>query len=374
MKKLISILAAVFILNTSFGQIVNPAWSLKGNKVTSANKFGSTNAADVKFVSNNTERMRIESGGNIYSYGKGSINTNQAFGRLSLNSNTTGSNNSSYGLSTLQANTTGADNTAMGSGAMVTNTTGGLNCAFGVSALALNLSGTQNVGIGVSALVNNSTASYNTAVGYSALQATTVDGNTAMGHRAMFTTSTGGDNAAFGADALYTNTTGNNNAAFGRYSGFSNVGSRNIFIGYAAGFRQTVASDRLFISPYLYADAATEESSALIVGTFNLTPASQVLQVNGKINAMQDIEWDGSGFSKMGVGGSYDFTGTFAGGFTFKTTANNILSGTWDAVNSKSIVNLNSIPSYADNAAAVAGGLVVGDLYHTAGTVKIVIP
>lgn len=32
-----------------------------------------------------------------------------------------------------------------------------------------------------------------------------------------------------------------------------------------------------------------------------------------------------------------------------------------------------SRPSYADNAAALAGGLAVGDEYHTAGVVKVVI-
>lgn len=290
MKKLILFFTAVLSFNASFSQIVNPGWSLKGNNVQSSNKFGSLNAADVKFYSNNVERMRIESGGNIYSYGKGNINTNQAFGRLSLNSNTSGSNNTAYGLSSLQANTTGSDNSAFGSGAMVSNTTGGLNVAHGVSALALNTTGTQNVAIGVSSLVQNVSASYNTAVGYSALQATTVDGNTAMGHRAMYTTSSGGDNAAFGADALYTNTTGINNAAFGRYAGFSNVGSKNVFLGYAAGFRQTATSDKLIISPYLYADAATELTDALLVGDFNTTASSQVLNVNGKLNVAQQIK------------------------------------------------------------------------------------
>lgn len=34
--------------------------------------------------------------------------------------------------------------------------------------------------------------------------------------------------------------------------------------------------------------------------------------------------------------------------------------------------NLGTVPEYADNAAALAGGLVVGDIYRTGEVVKVV--
>ena len=36
------------------------------------------------------------------------------------------------------------------------------------------------------------------------------------------------------------------------------------------------------------------------------------------------------------------------------------------------VVDFVNVKAYADNAAAVAAGLKVGDLYHTAGDVKVV--
>ncbi len=40
---------------------------------------------------------------------------------------------------------------------------------------------------------------------------------------------------------------------------------------------------------------------------------------------------------------------------------------------SSSTLNVSSLQSFADNAAAVTGGLSAGQFYHTAGTVKVVI-
>lgn len=37
------------------------------------------------------------------------------------------------------------------------------------------------------------------------------------------------------------------------------------------------------------------------------------------------------------------------------------------------VIRFTKIPAYASNAAALAAGLKVGELYHTSGTVKVVI-
>ena len=39
---------------------------------------------------------------------------------------------------------------------------------------------------------------------------------------------------------------------------------------------------------------------------------------------------------------------------------------------SRTNLAVSGLPTYADNAAALAGGLTAGDFYHTSGTVKVV--
>lgn len=43
----------------------NRSWSLNGNNIAAGDKFGSLNGADVIFVANNVERMRLKSGGAV---------------------------------------------------------------------------------------------------------------------------------------------------------------------------------------------------------------------------------------------------------------------------------------------------------------------
>lgn len=37
------------------------------------------------------------------------------------------------------------------------------------------------------------------------------------------------------------------------------------------------------------------------------------------------------------------------------------------------VINIKDVPNYANNAAAIAGGLVVGDVYRISGALQIVI-
>jgi hypothetical protein len=52
------------------------------------------------------------------------------------------------------------------------------------------------------------------------------------------------------------------------------------------------------------------------------------------------------------------------------TSAGNVGIGTTSPTSKLHVVGL---PSYADNAAAITGGLTVGAFYHTSGTLKVVI-
>ncbi len=194
--QILFILCLAIALRT-FGQAeiqnpVFPFWKVKGNSGTTAgtNFIGTTDAIDWVVKTNNTERLRVLSAGNVgigtttpaklldvngdalvngVTIGRGAGNgaSNTALGNTALNSNTTGFVNTAVGLVALFSNTTGTDNTAVGYNTLYYNTTGIYNTATGTYAL-LNTTGSNNTGFGKNALYNNTTGSNNTAIGYDA--------------------------------------------------------------------------------------------------------------------------------------------------------------------------------------------------------------
>jgi hypothetical protein len=120
-------------------------------------------------------------------------------------------------------------NTALGSDALSSNTTGNENVAVGRLALEDNTTGSDNVAVGRGALANNTTASNNTAVGYNALLVnTTGEGNVAVGGNTLLDNTTGRDNTAIGYAAGLNLTTGGNNTLLGHNAGRTNSPSGNI--------------------------------------------------------------------------------------------------------------------------------------------------
>jgi hypothetical protein len=99
-------MTATFSMQTLLAQNTSPYWSLNGNNnATLSHKFGTTNNVSLRFVTNNIERMKIHSSGNIgigttsptqklHVVGKGLFTT----GLIVSGGGISGTNTSSYGV------------------------------------------------------------------------------------------------------------------------------------------------------------------------------------------------------------------------------------------------------------------------------------
>lgn len=279
MKRTLYLLCTCCILQTAIHAQTD--WHITGNSGTNppTNYLGTSDNKALVFKTNNLERMRISSTGQV-AIGTstpaqrldvhGNINIGSGFALYmenhpilrvdSLNGNTyLGSgivinglassinhNNTASGFQAL-SNSIGGYNTANGYQALNSNH-GSLNTANGAQALHVN-AGYSNTASGYAALYNNNGGAYNTASGVEALYSNT-NGyfNVADGNAALINNLYGSNNTASGYAALYNNTTGNynvavgylaleqnynseNNAAIGSLAGASPHGWNNTFIG-----------------------------------------------------------------------------------------------------------------------------------------------
>ena len=157
-------------------------------------------------------------------------NTGGGTGALK-NPSLSGTNNSAYGNDALEDNTSGSFNTASGADALQLNTTGGQNTAYGADALEDNATGSFNTASGVNALVDNTTGSFNTASGVEALEDNT----------------SGSFNTASGVNALEDNTTGAYNTALGYQALIHSAGSRNLALGFNAGYNLSSGGSNIYL-------------------------------------------------------------------------------------------------------------------------------
>lgn len=157
------------------------------------------------------------------------------------------------------------------------------NYTFGPAGGAANL-GSYCTGIGAFALPALTTGYNNTAVGGAAAQSTTTGfAMTAIGYVSYQDNTTGRDNSGLGASSGQHNIDGVENVAIGTYSARNNLhGSRGVYLGYAAGFYETLG-DKLFIDDRPRADEADARIKALVYGVFADTTALQQFRVNGAV-------------------------------------------------------------------------------------------
>lgn len=150
--------------------------------------------------------------------------------------------------------------TTQGNGA---GTTGNYSSYFGID--AGKAGGTLNTFMGAYA-GEKSTGAGNVAVGNHALNLNVAGANNiAIGNNAAKDTNSGNDNISIGNSAGKANSSGDGNVAIGRVAGFHTTGSKNVFIGYEAGFNASLAgaNDQLYIQnsadvvePLIYGDFA----------------------------------------------------------------------------------------------------------------------
>lgn len=130
------------------------------------------------------------------------------------------------------------------------------------------------------------TPQYITGIGYRALRYAYGSSNTSVGAFSGGLISSEVGNSIFGYGA---GKKGNYNCIFGHLSAYSLEADRCIFIGPYSGYRQTTTSNLLIVDNLQRADAATEQTNAILYGVMAATPASQSLRANAdvRINVYQ---------------------------------------------------------------------------------------
>lgn len=264
--------------------------------------------------------------------GAGAVNTsgiNAFFGTNAGNANTSGAGNTYFGYEAGKANTTanngvyigyragtvstGASNVGIGANCLLGQTTGSLNIGIGTNALRTLTTATRNAVVGPNAGYvldgndnaffgndagrNSTTGTQNACIGGSSgYSMTTGNNNLMLASRAGYGVTTGSTNVCIGVNTMYT-ANGSSNAIFGANAGrtataidnnviigyqgarlSTGILSGNVIIGYNASYQYN-ANDELIITNRNH--SGSDDTQALLYGTFASTPGSQSLRVNG---------------------------------------------------------------------------------------------
>jgi hypothetical protein len=186
------------------------------------------------------------------------------------------------------------------------------------------------------------TGSRNTAFGFVANNLMTNGTyNTAIGNGALAATTGSNKNTAIGTQVLSgANVVGDYNTGLGAEAGLDfETGAKNIFIGYQAGRYLVTGTSNILIGVSSYLNPSSNYN--VIIGNLNVASFDRVVLSNNVILA------DGQGNKRLQI----DDTG--------KT---NLLGK----------LSVATLGVYADNAAAIAGGVPVNEFYRTSTGVLMV--
>jgi hypothetical protein len=194
--------------------------------------------------------------------------------------------------------------------------------------------GTQNTTFGNNAGLNliDGTALINTAIGISSLRlGTNVRYNTAVGQNALYNLANfSEDNIGIGFNALVNLTLGNNNTVLGGSAGRDLISaSGNIVIGSNSAIGLTYGINNIFVGTNCSAVRGASNYN-VVIGNLNTDQGlknNHVFIADGQNNKRLVIDNNGK-------------------------------------TNLMAMLNVATVPIYADNTAAVAGGLVLGDVYR----------
>ncbi len=244
------------MVSASGSTITSQAWSLGGNTVTSVQNFGTNSAFDLPFVTNSTERMRLNSAGTILfptidnslSLGAASNSWKDVYsdGYLYINGSRWTSlvaNNTLIGTKGSESFSTGVYNLGVGQGSGNSITTGVRNTVVGHRAAESMSTASDNTLVGhLSGGLTSTLGDNNTFLGsYSGYGASNSGyGNTFIGTNVGGNNTTGHDNTGVGSNSAYNLTTGNFNTFLGQGSGNAvTTGLNNTFVGYNSGLVST---------------------------------------------------------------------------------------------------------------------------------------
>jgi hypothetical protein len=340
---------------------------------------------------------------------------NIAIGSSAL-SNSNGFNNVAVGSSSLQNNTTGQSNSALGQNSLLSNTAGNNNTSVGVGSANSNTTGSGNSAFGLHSLLNNLTSNFNSAFGAQSLNWNTGSNNSALGQTSLWSIRNGSNNVGVGVNAggqisLYSDSNRVNTNSWTSV-GWDLVADNHVW-GPAKVYSHITGNTNILSHPftptagrtYYIAISVTNRTQGSVSATFG---GLTILNASSNFNSLSAGTLLTINTNNLIITPSSDFDGTV--GFTIRDIYNNLSSNSiflgaqsksythqqtneivigYEAIgrgsNTTTIgnssttstklfgrLNIGIVPEHADNAAALAASLVVGDVYRTGDNLKVV--
>jgi hypothetical protein len=263
---------AVFKYNSDYFLSIGYNRILSRLAGTSSLKVGTTTLNDIELITNNTDRIKITSTGNV------SIGATTAGARLDVRAQ--GALSTDIILRTRNSADTRNFLVVNGAGDVFNNGAGGVasNTFFGENS-GRSATGDLNTFFGASAGRDNTTGVTNSFFGNSSGRATT----------------TGGSNSFFGRAAGLSNTAGAANSYFGASAGQNANGTGNVFLGNASALNITVGNSNISIG---------NNSAISILSGANLTQSNESIFIGQgtKANANNETNQIVIGHNAIGLG------------------------------------------------------------------------